>query len=73
MARPVSFLGQGKEIKDAPNKICILCATVVFNAPSIDPPIKKYANEEVCMVKGCVVAAADSVCQASITCVCCMT
>jgi hypothetical protein len=51
MARPVSFLRQGKEIKDAPNKICILCATVVFNAPSIDPPIKKYANEEVCMVK----------------------
>jgi hypothetical protein len=51
MARPVSFLGQGKEIKDAPNEICILCATVVFNAPSIDPPIKKYANEEVCMVQ----------------------
>jgi hypothetical protein len=51
MARPVSFLGQGKEIKDAPNEICILCATVVFNAPSIDPPIKKYANEGVCMVQ----------------------
>jgi hypothetical protein len=31
--------------------MCILCATVVFNGPSIDPPIKKYANEGVCRVQ----------------------
>jgi hypothetical protein len=46
MAHPVSFLGQEKEIKDAPNEMCILCATVVFNAPSIDPPIKKMQTKE---------------------------
>jgi hypothetical protein len=31
--------------------MCILCAAVVFNAPSINPPIKKYANEGECMVQ----------------------
>jgi hypothetical protein len=56
MARPVSFLGQGKEIKDPQNEMCILCAAVVFNAPSINPPIKKYANEGECMVQAAAAA-----------------